>query len=144
MTYGGMKMVQYLISITALLFCTVTDLVCRKVYKLAAALYFLLAAAAHFILKDGMGNALIGTFPGIVCLTLSALTKEAIGYGDSVLILLCGFSLGLGECLSALLLAFCCSGIFAVVLLAAKKGTRKSRIAFVPFLLIGTVLTGLL
>ncbi len=134
-------MIQYLISLAALLVCSITDLRFRKISRAAAAVYFVLAAAAHLLLADiSLPDVLPGLLPGLACLLLSVLTEEAIGYGDGILVVICGFSLGVWQCLGILMLAFMLAGLFGVMLLVIKKGNKKSRIAFVPFLLLGTLI----
>lgn len=59
---------------------------------------------------------------GVLFLFLSFVTRQGIGYGDSILILLLGASVGIEAELEILLLAFALSGIWAVALLFRKKG----------------------
>ena len=88
----------------------------------------------------GLAALFTGLVPGILFLFLSFVTRQGIGYGDSILILLLGASVGIEAELEILLLAFALSGIWAVALLFRKKGNVQQEFPFVPFLLAGAVL----
>ncbi len=134
-------MYQYLLTGAALLACSVTDLKCRRVYKVVAAGYFLSALLGHLIEGTAMPAGLIsGLFPGACCLLVSWLSREGLGYGDSILILCCGISLGVWPCLSALMIALCLSGLIAVLLLLSRRVSRRKEIPLVPFLFLGVVI----
>lgn len=76
----------------------------------------------------------IACLPGIIFLGLAKVTKEVIGYGDGVILLVMGFYLPLQRILSVGMLAFLLAGIVALVLLVVfhKKGSYQ--IPFLPFL----------
>lgn len=71
---------------------------------------------------------------GILFLIISRLTDEAIGYGDSWMILLLGIYLGLWDILWLLSIAFVLSGMTSVVLLVRNRYSRKLSFPFIPFL----------
>ncbi len=74
---------------------------------------------------------------GVILLLFGVFSKEAIGFADGVIILVCGAAFGLYEtatlCFFAALYAGCCSA----VLLLLKKAGKRSRIPFLPFVLLG-------
>lgn len=76
---------------------------------------------------------------GILFLAMSKLTKEAMGYGDSWMILLLGIYLGLWDVLWLLSIAFLLSGVMAIVLLVRYKYSRKVSFPFIPFLTIAYI-----
>ena len=138
---AGVKMFQNIVTVTALGICSYVDLRYRKVEKRVAGVY----AAAVFAGRLAEGGAGItalftGLVPGILFLFLSFVTRQGIGYGDSILILILGASVGIETELEILLLVFAFSGIWAVVLLFRKRGNVRQEFPFVPFLLAGTVL----
>lgn len=133
-----MSMFQY--SLTGMIFavCAMTDIRQKIIAKKAVGIYFILALLGHGI--DGMvsiGEILSGIIPGIACILLSRLSREAFGYGDSMLILGCGISLGMGPCMEVVVWAFFFSGIWSLLLLVLRRANRTSEIPFVPFLLMG-------
>ena len=79
---------------------------------------------------------LAGGALGIMLFVVSTVTKEAIGYGDSWLILLLGVQLGILRVLQLLFAASLLAVIFAVFYLWVRKWNRKSTLPFVPFLTI--------
>lgn len=71
---------------------------------------------------------------GIGFLLISKWTEEALGYADSVTILLLGLFLGLWEMLTVLGTAFLLSGIAAMVCFVWKHWPKKKTMPFLPFL----------
>lgn len=136
--------------------CSVTDVKRRCVCHRDAFVYFVLAAAGrmavilHSLLNDGGTQAaavcrdiLAGLIPGGVCFFVSWSGRQGLGYGDSLLVLICGISLGFRSCIWLTFTAFFWAGIWAAILLAKRRGeVRKSAFPFVPFLLLGYVIQG--
>lgn len=123
-----------------MLFCSVTDLKERKIYKAVAGGYIALALLGHAAGHTaGPADLAAGLLPGAFCLLISWLSRQGLGYGDSVLIVGCGFSVGLWPCLTILFTAFLTSGLWGVGLLVFCRAGRKKEIPFVPFLLLGMV-----
>ena len=79
---------------------------------------------------------LAGGALGMMLFVVSTVTKEAIGYGDSWLILLLGVQLGIFRVLQLLFTASLLAVIFAVFYLWVRKWNRKATLPFVPFLTI--------
>ena len=73
---------------------------------------------------------------GILLLGCSKWTKEAIGYGDSWLILLLGAYVGLFRVLQIVFMASLIVGIVSLFCLWIKKWNKKVTIPFVPFLVL--------
>lgn len=73
--------------------------------------------------------------PGMVFLLMSLLTGEAVGYGDGIVILLLGVSLGIRLCVSIVFVGLVlCAGV-SLLILILKKGSQQTRLPFMPFLL---------
>lgn len=104
-----------------------------------------IAIAAACALRIGMGalNWSSETITFLLCAIIPAgllflagkVTRQAIGYGDAILILVCGFYLG-GRTAGILFV----SGLFcmfpaALMLLIFRKVSRKAELPFAPFLL---------
>lgn len=96
------------------------------------------AAVAVRICQEGALDfpALSGAILGVVFLGVSKVTKEGIGYGDSLLILIMGIYLGIWNLLGILAGAFTLSALFAVVFLVYRGFDRKAGYPFIPFLLV--------
>lgn len=73
--------------------------------------------------------------PGSVILLLAFVTREQIGYGDGISVLILGAMYGFYKCMGIV-----CAGLFLVsltgiVCMALKKAGRHTRLPFLPFLL---------
>lgn len=104
-------------------------------------LWFLAAGGAAAVwycaAKQGtMGISMVaGAAVGILFIVVSRATREAFGYGDSLLILVLGIYLGFRDLMAVLLTAFLLSATFAIVLLAGKRFKKNTGYPFIPFLL---------
>ncbi|MCL2050567.1 MAG: prepilin peptidase [Lachnospiraceae bacterium] len=78
---------------------------------------------------------LVRIMPGIFLLLISFVTKEAIGYGDGIVILLIGLGMDIQVMVSFIMIAFLLSAIVSIIILIKKKGDRQTRLPFMPFLL---------
>lgn len=83
-----------------------------------------------------------GGIPGMGLLLLGKATRQAVGYGDGLLVFLIGISLGFWESMSVFAAALAGTFLFAIFLLAGKAGKKDSQIAFVPFLFLGMACAG--
>ena len=84
---------------------------------------------------------LFAFLPGLICLLLAKLTKEAIGYGDALMIIAMGAFCEIPALLFLLLGGFLSAALCSVFLLILKKRKRKEEIPLMPFLLCGYVFT---
>ncbi|MDA8291333.1 MAG: prepilin peptidase [Actinomycetota bacterium] len=109
----------------------------------AVGLPLLLLAAAATHDWSGLVRVPVAGAVGFALLGLVFLVSpRGIGFGDVRLAALCGSFLGwLGYRVAAvgLVVGFVAAGLVAVVLIAAGRVTRKTRIAFGPFLAFGTL-----
>lgn len=90
-------------------------------------------------MKSSMDEVLESILIGVVFIVFSSLTKEAIGYGDGVVLLILGLFCGIRVVLQSSLVAF-----FLVVgvclFIGIKRGADyEMRVPFVPYLLFGFI-----
>lgn len=82
---------------------------------------------------------------GIVCggilFVIALISKSALGMGDVKLFLVLGLLYGLTDAYGILLFSVIVMGVVSIVLLIAKKVTRKSTIPMAPFVVIGFLLS---
>lgn len=80
-------------------------------------------------------SLLMALLPGVVLLLLGRITRQAVGYGDGLLLLVCGLYLGGKEAgvlfVTGLLVLFPIS----LVLLISGQAKRKTQLPFAPCLL---------
>ena len=77
--------------------------------------------------------------PGVVFVLLAWATREQIGMGDALLILVMGWYLNAIELVDVCLLAFFIAGLVALVLLVVIKKSKKFGLPMVPFIFAGYV-----
>ena len=77
---------------------------------------------------------LAALLPGILCLLFAKLSREAMGYGDGLLIIMMGIYLKTDKIITVCMWAFCIAGVAALFLLVSGKKKGKQAIPFVPFL----------
>lgn len=80
---------------------------------------------------------LIRFVPGVVCVMLAWVTREQIGYGDALLLLVLGFYLDVNLLMNVCMVAMTLVGILSLVLLVVAKQSRKSELPLIPFILLG-------
>lgn len=115
--------------------CSVSD--ARKKTMPAALLIIFSIAVVGFALFDNTVSTRFrvgGLFMGILFLLISKCSKEAIGYGDSWLILLLGIYLGYLRVLGVLFGASVLAGVVSVFFLWKRGWKKKATLPFVPFL----------
>lgn len=78
--------------------------------------------------------------PGIICLGIGRITREAIGYGDGLLLCAMGLCVSCEKVLSIGMTAFLVAGVVALLLLAFCRKRGKDQIPFVPFLFVAAIL----
>lgn len=77
-----------------------------------------------------------GALVGMLFLLISWMTREAFGYGDSLMIAVTGIYLGFWNLLYMLVWAYVLAAIFAGYVLIQKGFCKKEAFPFVPFLLL--------
>lgn len=135
----------WMINMTMLAFCSIQDIKEKEVslWKLKIYGFLSLAVCLWDILtieKDTFSlieKGLLGLIPGLFLLFIAKVTKEAIGYGDGLILLFIGISLGFWESLGVLftgLLGVFLTSVLVFFCCGRKKGFR---IPFIPFLFTG-------
>lgn len=133
-------MFQFAVSSAVFAVCAYTDIRGKRVSKRAIIVYFLLAVSGHLIGRSlRILDFALGMLPGVACLLFSWGSQQALGYGDSALILGCGVALGVKHCMGILVWAFFFAGLWAIVQICFLSAGRKKEFPFVPFLFAGIV-----
>lgn len=95
---------------------------------------------SFFCISNFLGNyrslkeMLLGSCIGIVLLMLGWITKEAIGYGDGLGVLILGLMEGFSKTIQIVWLAFALSGIYGLWKLIVLRKEKTESIPFFPFL----------
>lgn len=80
-----------------------------------------------------------GVVVGVLFLILGWITKEAIGYGDGITILIFGIYEGVPEMLPVVISAFFLSGIWGIFTLIRFRRQLDISMPFLPFLLLAYI-----
>lgn len=105
--------------------------------------YMLIILAAAGIISNftvgefDIEKRIIAMLPGTILLIVSMITKQQIGYGDGMIILIMGLYIDIDDILSIVLSSFLLSSIAAIILMTVFKKKKNFEMAFSPFLLIG-------
>ena len=93
-------------------------------------------AVIYWIFKGEFSwqELLWNAIPGVMLLLLSIITKENIGYGDGLTVIVLGLWTGIWFTFYVLCAGLMLSGVYAAIYLVKKKGET---IPLIPFLLIG-------
>ena len=84
--------------------------------------------------------SLIGGLTGILFLGMSRFTQEAIGYGDSLAILILGIYLGIWGLLEVLTTSFFILAVMTLFCLVIRRKNTRLTVPFYPFLTVGYLL----
>lgn len=84
-------------------------------------------------------NLFLGCLIGILFLGIGKITRQALGYGDGLILVATGIFLGFSENVLLLLLGVLLASVFSIGLLMFRKKTKKDEIPFMPFLFAGYV-----
>lgn len=81
--------------------------------------------------------------PGGISLVLAFVTRQQLGYGDGIVLLILGGSLGMEGVFAVWILGMFLSFVVSLVLLLTQKVSKDSRLPFVPFLTISCTIIGM-
>ncbi|MBD5521509.1 MAG: prepilin peptidase [Lachnospiraceae bacterium] len=74
---------------------------------------------------------------GVFMICVSFCTRERIGYGDGLILIVSGLMLGIYQCFLGLCISLVFSSVCALFLLMTHKVDKDSGLPFVPFLTVG-------
>lgn len=83
---------------------------------------------------------LLGIIPGMLLMLMGFLTREKVGYGDGIMVIIIGLIMNWPGSFVVYVIAQFGVLFFAAVLLFLKKADRNMQIPFAPFLTAGLVL----
>ena len=89
-----------------------------------------------FFWERDLPDMLLGAGIGGCVLLLAWVSKESIGAGDGIMLMVSGIYLGFWENLELFFSALLLVGVLALFLMVVKKKRRDYRVPFLPFLLV--------
>lgn len=93
--------------------------------------------AAGCFQKVGWQQRAGGLAVGLFLLLFAYFSGEAVGFADGIVVSVCGVAFGIYEGVALCFFAALYASVFSFALLLLKRAGRKSRIPFLPFLLLG-------
>ncbi len=84
-------------------------------------------------------DVLYAVVPGLVCIGIGRITRQAIGYGDGFLLCAMGFHVSFEVILSVGMMAIILGGVVALAGLVFRKIRGKDELPFVPFLFVAWI-----
>lgn len=133
------KAVRELVSMPVLLWLALLDRKHLEIGKITLAAASAILLAVGSIGEVSLFSRLGGAAFGVLLLFFCRFSKEAMGMADGILILVCGVAFGLYETVTLSFFAALYAGCFSAILLVTHRAGKKSRIPFLPFLLLGYI-----
>ena len=78
-----------------------------------------------------------GVLPGLALSALSLCCRDMVGFGDGLMVLVIGLYLGTACAVASLFRALLGCAFWGLFLIFTGRGSRKTELPFVPFLLVG-------
>lgn len=147
---GNLTVLAHVVFVSACLTLVLIDIdthvLPRRYTYTALTVGFPLLVIARIADAEGsLAGALVGMGGLFIAMNvLSVLSRGDLGGGDVTLALLLGLYTGYGtfwDPVLALAVGFAAGGVFALGLVVSHKGTRRTRFAFGPFLILGALAT---
>lgn len=117
-----------------LIWCTYMDVRTKKLSKIVLLVFSFLSIFSLIFIKENRLEIIWGLIPGIILIISAWITKEAIGWGDGILVCILGIFLG-KQTILLVIMALILAGVIGSIFIIFKKENRKYKLPFVPFLL---------
>ena len=117
---------------------TVSDIRTKKILVWSAWAFGLFGLIYGFVGNEmSLFQGLLAILPGILFLIISKMTKESMGYGDGVIVLVMGVYISIQKLVGSLMLALILAAAWSVILLVFFRKRKQEEFPFVPFVLLG-------
>lgn len=140
--FGKYYLWQWVVMGTFLLISTVQDIKYKALAPLICTLWSGIVLILILISRESLLNSGFGLIPGIIVMLCAFFSRQAIGYGDGVAILIIGFALGIERGFYITVIAFAVAAIVGLFLLLFKRAARKTELPFIPFLAFAFMIAG--
>ena len=118
-----------------LLVLSIVDIRSKRIPLLMIVGLILMAMVSSLNLRPVDGVLMVaGAVVGLVFVFISKMTREKLGYGDSLILLALGILLGFWEVMILILIAFLASACFGIIMVCWKKKNKNTSFPFVPFI----------
>ena len=119
---------------------TISDIRTKKILIWSAWVFGAIGLLYGFISKELMiSQVLITLLPGIIFLIISKVTKESLGYGDGIVVLVMGVFINMQKLVSSLMLALLFAALWSIILMIFWGKKKQADFPFLPFVLLGYI-----
>lgn len=130
----------YSIVLINLFVMALMDIKCGYVHVWLVLLGSMAAIMSRMLCHQDMGVSLAGAVLGVCTLILCKLTKQSIGYGDGLVVLFLGISLGWQMALTVLMLSLFMISVAGLSMMAVGKVKKKTKWPMIPWILVSFVI----
>ena len=117
---------------------TVSDIKTKKILVWSAWVFGIFGFVYGFV-GNGLSllQGLMALLPGIIFIAISKITKESMGYGDGIIVLVMGVYISLQKIVGSLMIALIFAAVWSGILLVFFRKKKHDEFPFVPFVLLG-------
>ncbi len=116
---------------------SILDLRAGKIPVLLIGAFGIFALGYQIWNHMSFGELAAGVIPGIVFLLLAWVTRESIGYGDGLVLLVTGVFCGIVKTIGVIGMSLVFASLLSMILLVLKRAERKTELPFLPCLCSG-------
>lgn len=118
-----------------------TQFIFTKTTIFGAVVGIIFVIVQMFVYKSGTVDLILGGLIGFLIIGLIVFITKGMGEGDIEIAVVCGLFLGSRGILLGLFLAIVIGGLAGIIVLALKLKNAKEKIAFGPFIAIGSLIS---
>lgn len=112
----------------------------KSIYLYIPIIAAIVSVILHLVYRDNsLVDMLSGAGIGAVMIFIAWVSKESIGIGDGVMLMVSGLFLGFRANMELFLTALLLAGVSALMLMVVMRKERSYRMPFIPFLLVAYV-----
>lgn len=134
------KYSEYMGVLILLVLCSISDIKEKKVYSLPCFVFMMIGIIMESMIKQkGILYIVSGMLPGVLIYIAGIMTGGGIGKGDAIIFIVTGVFIGLKKSLILLVCSLIVINIIGLFILIFRRGNMKTKIPFVPFILISFI-----
>lgn len=112
----------------------------KSIYLYIPIIAAIVSIILHLVYRDNsLVDMLSGAGIGAVMILIAWVSKESVGIGDGVMLMVSGLFLGFRANMELFITALLLAGVAALMLMVGMRKERSYRMPFIPFLLVAYV-----
>ena len=123
-----------------LIIASVRDIVCKEV-DIREIMALITLMVVYIFMDDTfkMINSIWGLLFGLLLIVFSKLSKQALGFGDAIVLLVLGVGFGVYRVIYIFMISLIISSVIAIIFFLLKKVGRKTQLPFIPYITIAVM-----